>query len=156
MKPCPRCEAEIDESARFCPQCAAPQSEEAAEELEEWVRNRIDVDGGGGSGDGGGGQTDAAGELAAVFREELNEREKLWRRGCYVVGYATLVVALTGITSPWAWPLIFAGIAILPPVRRATAIPLGSPFKREVMVGLYGIFLVLSLLLFLLQWLGIF
>jgi hypothetical protein len=82
---------------------------------------------------------------------DLSDREQLWRRGCYVVGYGTVVVALTLVPAVGAFPLILAGIAILPPIRRLTADPLGSPLKREVMAGLYAIFAVIgAALLFLL------
>lgn len=169
MKTCPRCESSIDESARFCEQCGAPQTEAAAEELDELVQRQAKQvaaesggggggnsgggggafgqggggGGGGGSGDGGAGADD----LVGAAREELSDREALWRRGSYVVGYATIVVALTRITSPGAWFLLLGGVAILPPTRRLLGRPVGGTFKREAMAGLYAVFVVLGALL---------
>ncbi|VTT86555.1 hypothetical protein DM2_2593 [Halorubrum sp. DM2] len=74
-------------------------------------------------------------------------RKQLWRRGCYVLGYGTTVVALTLVPAIGAFPLILAGIVILPPVRRLTARPLGSSLKREVMAGLYAIFALIGVAL---------
>ena len=160
MKSCPRCEASIDESARFCVECGAPQTEEAAEELDEYVQRQAEKvvaesgmgDGGAGGGDGGGGNGlgggGAASGVADAATEALSDREQLWRRGCYVAGYGTVVVALTMVPALHSWFLILGGIAILPPIRRLTADPLGSPLKREVMVGLYALFVLLGLALF--------
>ncbi|GAA0514808.1 zinc ribbon domain-containing protein [Halorubrum aquaticum] len=152
MKSCPRCEAPIDDSARFCSQCGAPQNEEAAEELDQYVKRQAKqvVGGsGGGSGAGGGGSGDVtAADVFGVAAEELTEREQLWRRGSYVLGYATIVVALTQITNPGAWLLLLGGIAILPPTRRLLGLPVGGTFKREAMAGLYVVFVVLGAALF--------
>lgn len=147
MPSCPRCEASIAEEARYCAQCGAPQTEEAAEELDEYVQRQAEkVAGGGGGGGSDTGGSDGFGDMA-----DLSDREQLWRRGCYVVGYGTVVVALTLVPAVGAFSLILAGIAILPPIRRLTADPLGSPLKREVMAGLYAIFAVIgAALLFLL------
>jgi hypothetical protein len=49
-----------------------------------------------------------------------------------------------------SWPLILGGIAILPPIRRLTAEPLGSPLKREVMAGIYAVFALIGIALFVL------
>ena len=147
MASCPRCEASIDEEARYCAQCGAPQTEDAAEELDEYVQRQAEQVAGGG-GDGG---SDASGSSGFADMADLSDREQLWRRGCYVVGYGTVVVALTLVPAIGSFPLILAGIAILPPIRRLTAEPLGSPLKREVMAGLYAIFAVIgAALLFLL------
>jgi hypothetical protein len=151
MKPCPRCEASIDDSARFCSQCGAPQNEEAAEELDQYVQRQAkQVAGGAGSGGGGNGGSDGvtAADVFGVAAEELTEREQLWRRGSYVLGYATVVVALTQITNPGAWFLLLGGIAILPPTRRLLGLPVGGTFKREAMAGLYAVFVVLGVVLF--------
>mgnify|MGYP000379631926 CR=1 FL=1 len=129
MPACPRCEASVAEEARYCAQCGAPQTEEAAAELDEYVARQAEQ--GTGTGDGGSG---------LVSTEQLTDREQLWRRGCYVLGYGTVVVALTLVPQLGAFPLVLAGIVILPPIRRLTAGPLGSPLKREVMAGLYAIF----------------
>ena len=140
MASCPRCETSIDDEARFCVECGAPQTEDAAEELDEYVQRQAEQVAGGGGGGGG----DNGGSNGFADMAELTDREQLWRRGCYVVGYGTIVVALTLVPQPGAFPLILAGIAILPPIRRLTAEPLGSPLKREVMAGLYGIFAVIG------------
>jgi len=149
MKSCPRCEASIDDEARYCAECGAPQTEEAAEELDEYVQRQaqqVAADAGtGGSGDDGG----ADDGLSPT--EALSDREQLWRRGCYVLGYGTIVAAITQIPLIGAFPLILAGIAILPPIRRLTAEPLGSPLKREAMAGIYAVFALIGVaLLFLL------
>ena len=148
MKSCPRCETEIDESARFCVQCGAPQTEDAAEELDEYVQKQAEqvaAESGMGGGDGA-----AASGVADAAAEALSDREQLWRRGCYVAGYGTIVVALTLVPALHSWFLILGGIAILPPIRRLTAEPLGSPLKREVMVGLYAAFVLIGIVLFVL------
>ncbi|MFC7185321.1 zinc ribbon domain-containing protein [Halorubrum yunnanense] len=146
MASCPRCEASIDDEARFCAECGAPQTEDAAEELDEYVQRQAEEVAGAGSTDGGNAESNAF-----PSKEELTDRQQLWRRGCYVAGYGTVVVALTLVPAVGAFPLILAGIAILPPIRRLTAEPLGSPLKREVMAGLYAIFAVIgAALLFLL------
>ncbi len=157
MKSCPRCEASIDDSARFCSECGAPQNEEAAEELDQYVQRQakqVAARSGGARGDGGsaGGGTGTgdvtAADLFGVAAEELTEREQLWRRGTYVIGYATIVIALTQITNPGAWFLLLGGIAILPPTRRLLGLPVGGTFKREAMAGLYAILVVLGAVLF--------
>lgn len=157
MKTCPRCESSIDDEARYCVDCGAPQTEAAAEELDEYVQQQarqVAADSGAAGGGGGGGDGGSGGEggvAGFVSTEELTDREQLWRRGCYVFGYGTIVVALTLVPRVGAFLLILGGIAILPPVRRLTAEPLGSPLKREVMAGLYAIFALLgAVLLFLL------
>lgn len=157
MKTCPRCESSIDDEARYCVDCGAPQTEAAAEELDEYVQQQarqVAADSGAAGGGGGGGDGGSGGEggvAGFVSTEELTDREQLWRRGCYVAGYGTIVVALTLVPRVGAFLLILGGIAILPPVRRLTAEPLGSPLKREVMAGLYAIFALLgAVLLFLL------
>ena len=148
MKTCPRCESSIDDEARYCADCGAPQTEAAAEELDEYVQRQAQQvaadSGGAGSGNGGESGDGSGGVAAFVPTEELTDREQLWRRGCYVAGYGTVVVALTLVPQVGAFLLILGGIAILPPVRRLTAEPLGSPLKREVMVGLYAIFVLLG------------
>ena len=153
MKTCPRCESSIDEGARYCAQCGAPQTEGAAEEFDEHVKRQarqVATESGVASGSGPVSDTDAGdgstGGLPAV--EELTDREQLWRRGCYVLGYATIVVALTRLPAIGAVPLFLGGIAILPPVRRLTAEPLGSPLKREAMAGLYAVFALIAVGLF--------
>jgi len=141
MKSCPRCEASLDDDARYCVECGAPQTEDAAEELDEYVQRQaqqVADERGGDDGSASGGVRDAV---------SLTDREQLWRRGCYVVGYGTVVVAITLIPQIGAFPLLLAGIAILPPVRRLTAEPLGSPLKREVMAGLYAIFALVGVAL---------
>ncbi|MFC5278041.1 zinc-ribbon domain-containing protein [Halorubrum rubrum] len=154
MKSCPRCEASIDESARFCSQCGAPQNEAAAEELDQYVQRQAKQvaarSGGGGTSEGGNGESGdiTAADIFGVAAEELTEREQLWRRGSYVVGYATIVIALTQITNPGAWFLLLGGIAILPPTRRLLGLPVGGTFKREAMAGLYAVFVILGVALF--------
>ena len=152
MKTCPRCESSIDESARFCEQCGAPQTEEAAEELDKLVQRQAkQVAAESGGDEFAGGDTNAGtDDLAGTVREELSDREALWRRGSYVVGYATIVVALTRITSPGAWFLLLGGVAILPPTRRLLGRPVGGTFKREAMAGLYAVFVAIGALLLLL------
>lgn len=161
MKSCPRCEASIDDPARFCSECGAPQNEEAAGELDRYVRRQAErvaarsdggaaVGTGGGDGSGAGGTGDVtAADVFGVAAEELTDREQLWRRGSYVLGYATVVVALTRITNPGAWFLLLGGVAILPPTRRLLGLPIGGTFKREAMAGLYVVFVVLGAALFL-------
>jgi len=146
MPSCPRCEASIDESDRYCKQCGAPQTEDAAEELDEYVQQQAEQvvaesDGGGGS---DGGSNDAS---RFAPPGNLTDREQLWRRGCYVLGYGTIVVALTLVPAVGSFPLILGGIAILPPIRRLTAEPLGSPLKREVMAGLYALLALIGIVL---------
>jgi hypothetical protein len=154
MKTCPRCESSIDDGARYCIDCGAPQTEPAAEELDEYVQRQaqqVAAEPGAaedGFGDDSVGTGGADGSNFAPS-EELTDREQLWRRGCYVAGYGTIVVALTLVPRVGAFLLILGGIAILPPIRRLTAEPLGSPLKREVMAGSYAILsLIGALLLF--------
>lgn len=147
MPSCPRCDAPVDDDVRYCAQCGAPQTEHAAEELDEYVQRQAEevARESGGSGGDGPGDGDAF-----PSTEELTDREQLWRRGSYVLGYGTVVVALTRVPAPESWPLILAGIAILPPIRRLTAEPLGSPLKREVMAGIYAVFALIGIALFVL------
>ncbi|KDS91394.1 hypothetical protein FK85_02600 [Halorubrum saccharovorum] len=148
MKTCPRCDSSLDDEARYCVECGAPQTEDAAEELDEYVQRQaqqVAAD----SGAEGGGSDGSDGDDGSRFipTEELTDREQLWRRGCYVLGYGTIVVALTLVPQVGAFPLILGGIAILPPIRRLTAEPLGSPLKREVVAGLYAVFALLGVAL---------
>ncbi|WP_123623811.1 zinc ribbon domain-containing protein [Halorubrum sp. CSM-61] len=147
MKTCPRCDSSLDDEARYCVECGAPQTDAAAEELDEYVQRQaqqLTAESGGASGGNTGGNGGGSG---FVPTEELTDREQLWRRGCYVLGYGTIVVALTLVPQIGAFPLILGGIAILPPIRRLTAEPLGSPLKREVMAGLYAVFALLGVVL---------
>jgi len=146
MSSCPRCDAPIDDDARYCAQCGAPQTEDAAAELDEYVQRQAEQVAGSGSSDSGG----SSGNDAFPSTEELSDREQLWRRGSYVLGYGTIVVALTRVPAAESWPLILGGIAILPPIRRLTAEPLGSPLKREVMAGIYAVFALIGIALFVL------
>ncbi|EMA70191.1 zinc ribbon domain-containing protein [Halorubrum distributum] len=148
MPSCPRCDAPVDDEARYCAQCGAPQTEDAAEELDEYVQRQAEQVAGGGGGGSEGGESSASDAFPSM--EELSDREQLWRRGSYVVGYGTVVIALTRVPAPESWPLILAGIAILPPIRRLTAEPLGSPLKREVMAGIYAVFALIGIALFVL------
>ena len=116
MPSCPRCDASIAEEARYCAQCGAPQTEDAAEELDEYVQRQAEQVAGSGGGGSDGGGPDGFADMA-----DLSDREQLWRRGCYVVGYGTVVVALTLFPAVGAFPLILAGVTILPPIRRLTA-----------------------------------
>jgi len=156
MKSCPRCEASIDDGARFCVECGAPQTEDAAEELDEYVQRQAEtvvaesgMGAGGGNGRGDGDENDEA-TSRFVPTEDLTDREQLWRRGCYVLGYGTIVVALTLVPAIGSFVLILGGIVILPPIRRLTAEPLGSPLKREVMAALYALLALIGILLLLL------
>lgn len=144
MPSCPRCEAATDDGDRYCSQCGAPQTEDAAAELDEYVQRQAQqvTGGGGGSADGGSSGSDGFADTA-----DLTDREQLWRRGCYVLGYGTVVVALTLVPAIGSFFLILGGIAILPPIRRLTAEPLGSPLKREVMAGLYALLALIGVLL---------
>ena len=148
MPSCPRCDAPVDDEARYCAQCGAPQTEDAAEELDEYVQRQAEQVAGGGGGGSEGGESSASDAFPSM--EKLSDREQLWRRGSYVVGYGTVVIALTRVPAPESWPLILAGIAILPPIRRLTAEPLGSPLKREVMAGIYAVFALIGIALFVL------
>ena len=143
MPSCPRCDAPVDDDARYCAQCGAPQTEDAAEELDEYVQRQAEQVAGSGGGGSGGTET-------VPSKEELTDRKQLWRRGSYVVGYGTVVVALTRVPAAESWPLLLGGIAILPPIRRLTAEPLGSPLKREVMAGIYAVFALIGIALFVL------
>ncbi|OYR61662.1 MULTISPECIES: zinc ribbon domain-containing protein [Halorubrum] len=148
MPSCPRCDAPVDDEARYCGQCGAPQTEDAAEELDEYVQRQAEQVAGGSSGGGGSDGGGSSGSDAFPSMEELSDREQLWRRGSYVLGYGTVVIALTRVPAAESWPLILAGVAILPPIRRLTAGPLGSPLKREVMAGAYAIFALIGVALF--------
>jgi len=150
MKTCPRCESSIDDEARYCIDCGAPQTEAAAEELDEYVQRQAQqvASESGASGNGFGDEAaDDGGDDGFVATANLTDRQQLWRRGCYVAGYGTIVVALTLVPRIGAFFLILGGIAILPPIRRLTAEPLGSSLKREVMVGLYAILSLVGVLL---------
>ena len=152
MKTCPRCDSSLDDEDRFCVECGAPQTEDAAEELDEYVQRQAqqvaaESGGGVGGGMGGGGESGGEDDSGFVPTAQLSDREQLWRRGCYVAGYGTIVVALTLVPQIGAFPLILGGIAILPPIRRLTAEPLGSPLKREVMAGLYAVFVLIGVAL---------
>ncbi|WP_144925633.1 zinc ribbon domain-containing protein [Halorubrum salsamenti] len=149
MKTCSRCDSSLDDEARYCVECGAPQTEDAAEELDDYVQRQAQqVAADSGDAGGGGGHAGSGGDGSGyVSTEELTDREQLWRRGCYVLGYGTIVVALTLVPQIGSFPLILGGIAILPPIRRLTSEPLGSPLKREVMAGLYAVFALLGVAL---------
>ncbi|SFR30489.1 MULTISPECIES: zinc ribbon domain-containing protein [Halorubrum] len=149
MPSCPRCDAPVDDEARYCAQCGAPQTEDAAEELDEYVQRQAEQVAGSGGGGGSDGGDSGSGD-AFPSKADLTDREQLWRRGSYALGYGTVVVALTRVPAPESWPLILGGIAVLPPIRRLTAEPLGSPLKREVMAGLYAVFALIGIALFVL------
>jgi hypothetical protein len=147
MKTCPRCESSIDDEARYCIDCGAPQTEPAAEEFDEYVQRQakqVAAESGAAADGFGDGSAGGDGGSGLASSEALTDRQQLWRRGCYVAGYGTVVVALTLVPRIGAFLLILGGIAILPPVRRLTAEPLGRPLKREVMAGLYAILVLLG------------
>ncbi|ELZ31918.1 zinc ribbon domain-containing protein [Halorubrum distributum] len=141
MKTCSRCDSSLDDDARYCVECGAPQTEDAADELNKYVQRQAEQVAAESEGD-----DDS--ESGFIPTEELTDREQLWRRGCYVLGYGTIVIALTRVPAAESWPLILGGIAILPPIRRLTAEPLGSPLKREVMAGIYAVFALIGITLF--------
>ena len=145
MKTCPRCDSSLDDEARYCVECGTPQTEDAADELNEFVQRQAQQVA---AESEGGVDGDEDGRSGFVPTEDLTDREQLWRRGSYVVGYGTVVIALTRVPAPESWPLILAGVAILPPIRRLTAEPLGSPLKREVMAGIYAVFALIGIALF--------
>jgi len=133
---------------------AAPQTEDAAEELDEYVQRQ-------------------AQQVAAESGDGRRRRwglRKRWNAGndgggsgssrpsnsptASSSGAAAATCSATGrLSSRSRWsagrrlPLILGGIAILPPIRRLTAEPLGSPLKREVMAGLYAVFALLGVAL---------
>lgn len=145
MKTCPRCESSIDNEARYCLECGAPQTEAAAEELDEYVQQQAQQVAADSRATGAKTESEASNEdTATVVTEKLTDRQQLWRRGCYVVGYGTIVVALTLIPQLGAFSLILGGIAILPPIRRLTTAPFGSPLKREAMAGMYAVLVLVG------------
>ncbi|OYR82364.1 zinc ribbon domain-containing protein [Halorubrum sp. E3] len=144
MKTCPRCDSSIEQEARYCVECGAPQTEAAAEEFDKRVQQQAQkVAAESGNAGGGAGPEH-------TLTDQLSDREQLWRRTCYVFGYGTIVGAFTLVPQVASFFLILGGIAILPPIRRLTAKPLGSPLKREVMLGLYVVLVLLGVALFVL------
>ncbi|MFD1586856.1 zinc-ribbon domain-containing protein [Halorientalis brevis] len=128
MGRCRRCDTEIDDSSRFCPFCGAPQTEKAAEQLERYVKRQLE-----------------SAELQdRTGSGQSSGRRELWDRISYVVGYLTVVVGLSLRATLEGKLLLFSGILVLPPTRRLLGRPLGRPFAREFMIGVYLFFTALA------------
>jgi hypothetical protein len=125
MTECRECERSIPESANFCPSCGAPQNEEAARALESFTKKRL-------------------AELSPEEREELLaedgdtlDRSDLANRLSYAVGWLTIVVGLATLPSLASAFLLFAGIIILPPIRRLIGRVVGTEPDLVPIVAVY-------------------
>jgi len=102
MADCRSCDASIPEGANFCPDCGAPQNEQAAGALESYIKRRI--------------RELSTQELAEIRNEETGE--ELWNRISYAVGWATIVAGLALLPALASGFLLFGGLVALPPIRR--------------------------------------
>ena len=120
MGRCQRCKADIDDGGRFCPFCGAPQTEDAARQLDQYVKSQIEP-----------------AESRTQNSDQVPNRRPLWDRICYVVGYLTIVIGLSLSSSIEGKLFLFAGLFILPPMRRFLGRPIGRPFARKFVAGVY-------------------
>lgn len=125
MTECRECDRSIPESANFCPSCGAPQNEEAARALESFTKKRL-------------------AELSPEEREELIEdagdtldRSDLTNRITYAIGWLTIVLGLATLPSIASAFLLFAGIVILPPIRRLIGTVVGTEPDLVPIVAFY-------------------
>lgn len=110
MPECRSCEKPIEADANFCQHCGAPQNAEAAGALESYVKRQIR-------------------RLPEQELDEIREGERggeLWDRISYAVGWATLVAGLAVLPAIASGFLLFGGLILLPPIRRAMGRTLGN------------------------------
>lgn len=113
MADCRECDSSIPDSANFCPSCGAPQNEDAARALEQYIRRQVD-------------------ELP---ESEADSDSVLADRIGYALGWLTVVGGLAIIPDPSSGFLVFGGIVALPPLRRLLGQLLGfRPNVRSMLV----------------------
>lgn len=131
MAECRECDRSIPDASNFCPQCGAPQNEEAAKALESFTKRRIS-------------------ELSPQELEALMEKEsagpidrQLLNRVSYVLGWVAIVLGLAVLPSLAGVLFLVAGIAVLPPVRRLVGNTIGqTPGIRPTLVAYAAVVLL--------------
>ncbi|MGM0716580.1 MAG: zinc ribbon domain-containing protein [Halobacteriota archaeon] len=100
MPSCRNCGTDLAESARFCPSCATPQTEEASRRLSQFINERAQQSvGGDASGDDG------------VAADALRHRAQ------YALGYLGVVAGLSTLLAGAGVFFLLAGLFVLPPVQ---------------------------------------
>lgn len=123
MSECRECDRSIPEGANFCPECGAPQNEQAARALESFTKRRI--------------EELSPEELEELVDEDVTTQSKLADRLSYALGWATVVAGLAMLPSLASGFLLFGGIVILPPIRRLFERLAGEPPGVAPILALY-------------------
>ena len=134
MAECRECSRTIPEGSNFCPQCGAPQNEEAARALKEFTEKRT--------------RELPPHELERILDDGQASRAELLGRLSYVLGWVTVVVALALLPALASVLFLLAGIVILPPIRRLVGRAIGTTPGLAPMGVLYLIAVVLGVVLF--------
>ncbi|MDR9381305.1 MAG: zinc ribbon domain-containing protein [Natronomonas sp.] len=109
MPSCRNCGTELTESARFCPSCATPQTEEASRRLSQFIDERAQQ------------LVDSGGSATGGSADDLRHRVQ------YALGYLGVVVGLSTLLAGAGVFFVLAGLFVLPPVQTLIESRLGRP-----------------------------
>lgn len=132
MAACRECDQSMPDESNFCPQCGAPQNEQAARALQEFTERKVH-------------------ELSPEELEQLMAEDQsttggsLERRLRWVIGWVTVVVGLAFL--PAGVLFLLAGIWILPPIERLVRQELELELDPQLVAAGYGVGVVVGAIL---------
>jgi len=90
-------------------------------------------------------------QAAAVDRQGVggdDDRDRLWNRVGYALGWAAVVGGLWALPDPGGAFVLLGGVASLPPVRRLASRPFDAQFRREVSFGAFVVLVGIGVAVF--------